>query len=651
MAISLFFSCESTAQVAASSIAAFQPSEMVPEVIVTAEEDAATSQLRKARQKQAGSIATVSPQELQLQKTNNLGDVVARVPGVAYVDEDGRGTKPDISLRGLNPIRSEFVLLLLDGVPIQPSIYSEPAAYYGPPAERLAGIEIFKGGASTLFGPNAVGGVFNFITRAPSLLPLAVVIDTRFDSYEDYSANLFVSGTRGNASAGLEYLHKGGDGFRDGLGYNINDVEAKLGYQFNNDHFAQLHFQFYDEESETPGGLLPEQFRSDRTQSNKPQDEFFGRRIALDLRSSHPLSERQQLDLLFYVFRFERDWFLQNYVSNNTPNLTLANNNSQFLRTFDVLGFEPKYTLTYDLGQSSGHQLEVGARIYYDEVDRRAATGASGGAREGDAVLTSKEDLSTLSIAAYAQNEFKITRRLSVVPGVRFEHIDQTLENVLAGTAQESSAYDVWVPGIGAKYDLALGTQLYANASRSFRPPSFADTFNPTIDASNVDLRASTAWTYEGGIRANPYTWLSADAGAFYTDFTDQVVVSAGTAANFNTTSYGFEAVSQLGLLGFAQLLRNGDPNYAGPHELFLAAGMTLLRSTFADGPFEDNDLPYVPEQTFTFGVRYAFRERFEVAFQGRYVGDRYTDNANTVQEDPVGIIGELEDYLVCDVK
>lgn len=621
------------------------------EVIVTAEADDATAQLEQARQDYAGSITTVSPEEIELQQANNLGDVLARVPGVAYVDEDGRGTKPDISLRGLNPIRSEFVQLLLDGVPIQPSLYSEPAAYYGVPAERVAAIEIFKGGASTLFGPNAVGGVINFITRAPSPRPFASVLDTRFDSYGDYGANLFLSGTRGNVFAGLEYLHKGGDGFRDGLGYNINDVEAKLGYRFSADHSAQLHFHFYDEESETPGGLLPAQFRVDRTQSNKPQDEFFGRRIAGDLRTLHRLSARQQIELLLYVFRFERDWFLQNYVSDNTPSLALAESNGQFLRAFNVVGFEPKYILDYDLGKTSGHQLELGGRFYYDAVDRRAATGRSGSSREGDAVLNSKEDLTTMALAGYLQNDFKVTQQLSVVPAVRYEHIDQTRQDLLADGPEQSSTYDVWVPGVGMKYELAPKTQLYGNVSRSFRPPTFADSFNPTINASSADLRASTAWTYEGGMRTNTYPWLSAEAGGFYTDFSDQVVVSAGTAANFNTTSYGLETVAQVGLLGFAHLVRTGDPFYAGEHEVFLSGGATLVRSTFADGVFAGNDLPYVPRQSFTFGLRYAFRHAFDLLFQGRAAGDRFADSANTIEENAVGTIGELADYAVFDVK
>ncbi len=624
---------------------------MLPEVVVTAPGNPVARRLEETEENYAGSVTTVKPEELELQDTDNLGEVLARLPGAAYVDEDGRGTKPNVSLRGLNPIRSEFVQLLLDGVPIQPSLYSEQAAYYGVPAERVAGVEVFKGGASILFGPNTVGGVINLISRAPSPEPLAGALDTRFDSYGDYSGNLFVSGMQGNVFAAVEYLHKGGDGFRDALGYNIDDVDVKIGYRFNEDHWVQIRFQYYDEESETPGGLTPAQFRHDRTQSNKPEDEFFGERIGADIRSSHQLTDRQRIELLLYAFRFERNWFLQNYVSNTTPDLTLADNNGQFLREFEVIGFEPKYILDYDLGKSTGHQLTLGARLYYDSVDRRAALGNSGSSREDDGVLTSRDDLSTFVVAGYLQNEFKIAPRLSIVPGLRFEHIEQTRRDVLADLPEQEESTDIWLPGVGVKYEFATRSQAYANVTRSFRPPTFSDAFNPAIDASNADLDASSAWTYEAGIRAHPYPWLSAEIGGYYTEFSDQVVVSAGTAANFDTVTYGFEAVAQLGLFGLTRGLHRSEWDQPGDHEIFLLGGATLVDSTFADGFFEGNNLPYVPNQTYTFGVRYAFRESFDLVFQGRYVGERFTDSENTVAENPTGTVGELGDYVVFDLK
>ncbi|MEP2775613.1 MAG: TonB-dependent receptor [Luteolibacter sp.] len=608
------------------------------------------AKLQNTREKHAGSVSTVTPEEMKLQSATNLGEIFFRIPGVNYIDEDGRGTKPNIGLRGLDPIRSQYVQLLHDGVPTQPSLYSEQAAYYGVPAERVAGIEVLKGGSSILYGPNTVGGVINLISRGPSEKPFAGVFDTRVSSYGDQEGNLFLSGTRDNFTYGLEYMKKTGDGFRDGLGYNIDDFEATFDYQITPDDSVQIHFQYYDEESETPGGLLPFQF-NDTSASNKPNDDFFGERIELDIDTTHQLTENQKFETLTYAYKFTRDWFLQNYVNNNDASTTLADNNGQYLRDFNVFGFEPKYTLDYDLGHMTGNQLILGGRFYYDEVSRRSATGNTGTSRENDALLTAHDELTTTAIAAYVQNEFRITDAFSVVPGLRYENIQQTRIDRFAGTPEQEKNYDVFAPGLGLKYQLPQETLLYANATRSFRPPSFGDSFNPAIGASNLDLDSSTAWTYEAGVRTNPFPWFSADAGVFYTDFKDQVVVSGSTAANYDTRTYGFESIAQVGLIGLSEILRNGNWHHDGDHEFFLQAGATLLKSTFEGGAFDGNDLPYVPSQAYTFGIMYDWRDKLNVVFQGRYSDSRFSDGANTVAESVNGSVGEIGAYTVFDLK
>ncbi len=627
------------------------PQKLSPLVVKAKTETGPAAQIQEARENYAGAMSAVTPEELAQQDTNNLGDVFARIPGVSYIDEDGRGTKPNIGLRGLDPLRSEYAQLRHDGVPTQPSMYSEPAAYYGVPAERVAGIEVFKGGASILYGPNTVGGVVNLISRPLSEKPLETVLDTRLSSYGDYMGNLFLSGTQGSWTYGAEYMHNGGDGFRDGLGYNIDDVEARLGYQFNEDHWAQLHFGYYHEASETPGGLLPYQYRNDPEQSNKPNDNFYGERVEVDLRTSHRLTENQQLETLLYAYTYQRNWFLQNYVDSLTPDLTLANNNSQYLRNFDVIGFEPTYTLDYDIGGTTGHQLTLGGRLYHDHAIRRTKTGNTGTSGESNSVLNSKDDLTTDAVAAFAENEFQIGDRFHVIPGIRYENIEQTRRDVFAGTTRQDKSYDVFLPGLGLKYDVAEQSLVYANVTQSFRPPTFGDSFNPAIGASSADLDASTAVTYDLGMRTSPFPWLTTEFGGFYTDFKDQVIVSAGVADNYDTQSYGFEGNAQIGLFALANELQSGSFGSIDNQELYLKAGATVLRSTFKGGPFDGNDVPNVPQQAYTLGLTYDYQQKVDVTFQGRFADSRFTDAANTVTEDPVGTIGELDSYFVFDLK
>ena len=87
------------------------------------------------------------------------------------------------------------------------------------------------------------------------------------------------------------------------------------------------------------------------------------------------------------------------------------------------------------------------------------------------------------------------------------------------------------------------------------------------------------------------------------------------------------------------------------PTELFLQGGLSLIDASFANGAFEGNTLPYAAKLSATFGALFEMQDVASLTFQGRHVGARFTDNANTRQQDPVGTIGELSAYTVFDVK
>ncbi|HJX10835.1 MAG TPA: TonB-dependent receptor plug domain-containing protein [Candidatus Binatia bacterium] len=116
-----------------------------------------------------GTVNVITQEEIDRAQPQHVGDLLKSVPGIHYQDEDGRGFRPNIGIRGLVPFRSRQVLFLVDGIPIQPSVYGDPATYYNVPVQRVERVEIIKGGPSAvLYGPNTIGGVINYITKRPS---------------------------------------------------------------------------------------------------------------------------------------------------------------------------------------------------------------------------------------------------------------------------------------------------------------------------------------------------------------------------------------------------------------------------------------------------------------------------------------------------
>src|SRR3990167_136131 len=111
-----------------------------------------------------GSGEVIPKKELEIKKPISLQETIRDLPGVNIRGEDNIGLLPNIGVRGLNPDRSERILILEDGVFAGLSPYTENAAYYIPPIERMDRVELLKGSGSILYGPQTVGGVLNLIT-------------------------------------------------------------------------------------------------------------------------------------------------------------------------------------------------------------------------------------------------------------------------------------------------------------------------------------------------------------------------------------------------------------------------------------------------------------------------------------------------------
>jgi Fe(3+) dicitrate transport protein len=121
-----------------------------------------------ARSKIPGTVDVINQQQLEILQPLSLQDALKTVPGVnVRGDEGGLGSIPNIGIRGLNPSRSQKVLLLEDGAPIHPSLFISNASYYSPPVDRMSGIEVLKGASGLQYGPSNIGGVINYLTKTP----------------------------------------------------------------------------------------------------------------------------------------------------------------------------------------------------------------------------------------------------------------------------------------------------------------------------------------------------------------------------------------------------------------------------------------------------------------------------------------------------
>ncbi|UUS13960.1 TonB-dependent receptor [Stenotrophomonas sp. CD2] len=102
-------------------------------------------------------------EEKQLMSPGNVSMLVAETAGVRVQNTSPGMGGSNIRIQGL---RGRYTQLLADGLPLYGGQSSSIGLLQIPPTD-LGSVEIIKGSASALYGPAALGGVVNLISRRP----------------------------------------------------------------------------------------------------------------------------------------------------------------------------------------------------------------------------------------------------------------------------------------------------------------------------------------------------------------------------------------------------------------------------------------------------------------------------------------------------
>src|SRR4029079_13928424 len=108
-------------------------------------------------------VRSIDVRELSL-RTNTFSELLKLDSSLDLRQRAPNSIQGDLSIRGGGFGQT---LILLDGLRLNDVQSGHHNLDVPVPLESISSIEILKGSGSTLYGSDAVGGVVNFITRAP----------------------------------------------------------------------------------------------------------------------------------------------------------------------------------------------------------------------------------------------------------------------------------------------------------------------------------------------------------------------------------------------------------------------------------------------------------------------------------------------------
>lgn len=158
---SILFQGAATAAALCMSSAAFADGSNVETVVVTG------SRIPQPGIISASPVTAVSQEEIKLEGTTNVENLLNNLPSVVPDQTGGLANgatgQATVDLRGLGASRT---LVLVDGKRLMPSDPANPVADLNQvPAAMIDHVEVLTGGASAVYGSDALAGVVNFVMR------------------------------------------------------------------------------------------------------------------------------------------------------------------------------------------------------------------------------------------------------------------------------------------------------------------------------------------------------------------------------------------------------------------------------------------------------------------------------------------------------
>ena len=618
---------------------------------------------------------------------NNARQIFSRVPGVTIWENDGSGTQVSVGVRGLNPNRSWEFNTRQNGYDISSDVFGYPEAYYNPPMEAVEKIQIVRGSASLQFG-SQFGGLLNYVLkRETANKPFVFQTQNSIGSYGMLSSYNAISGNTKKWNYNFYNHYRKGNGWRQNGVYEVRNSHAFLQYKFNEKTSVSAEYTNMDYEIQQSGGLTDTQFKENSQQSVRQRNWISTPWNVAAINFDTKVNDKLTFNLKVFGLIGERNsiGFLATPNIKDTINTTLKNyNNRQIDRDFyKNIGSELRGVYTYTLFNNKSN-LAFGARVYKANTTRKQRGRGDTGFDYNTNLLTTKYptelEFTTNNVAVFAENQFKISDKLSITPGIRFEKIGSNIKGLLntAGTTEinvvpASTNRNIVLAGIGMEYKLKT-TSFYANYSQAYRPVLFSDITPPsTTDVIDKNLKDASGFNADLGYRGSLFDFLDFDVSLFYLQYNDRIgtirrfVNDDPTKATYQfrtnlgkSANKGMEAYVDMNIFKAMKFNKKAGDLRLFTSLAFINAEYLDFKATSISGTapniliketnFKNNKVEYAPSQIHNIGLTYALKG-FSTTVQTRISTDVFSDATNTVIPNATGTIGKIEGYQVYDLS
>ncbi|MEO9598904.1 TonB-dependent receptor [Parasphingorhabdus sp.] len=399
------------------------------------------------------SIAIIDEDRIEQTQSVAVADLLRNIPGVTITRNGGIGTSTSVFIRGAD---SSQTVALIDGVKLDdPSSPGGGFNFGNLMTGNIARIEVLRGSQSVIWGSQAVGGVINTITRAPTE-DLNVNVRAEYGYRDTGQVVGNVSGRFGPVAASVGAGYYRSDGFsafneeRGGTeadGYRNFGANGKFEISLSDDISVDLRGYYSDGRTDIDG-FAPPTFAFGDTPEVANTEEFVG---------------YSGVNIALFDGRF-RNRFGFAYTRTKRDNFNLD------VQTFDALGRNERFEYQGIFDISDMFQATIGAET---ETSRY---------RDGSG--TSAENFDANIDGFYGQLSVTPIEGFTATAGLRHD------DHSTFGSKTTFAGDMVYSPNQG-------NTTFRASYGEGFKVPSLFQLFS---QYGNVSLAPETSTSWDAGV-------------------------------------------------------------------------------------------------------------------------------------------------------